>query len=114
MVIKQGQNNPEPPKDKLNPSQIQHENRHSDGVRCCFFQLCTDPPHAAFALRKAEAPFNLHAFAVLVVIEDLRRIVAGLLREDLRTVQEKLRCDAVDGLARADPVGDSVRFYISY
>ena len=46
-----------------------------------------------------------HAFSVLVVIEDLRRIVAGLLREDLRPVQEKLGFCAVDGLARPDPVG---------
>ena len=55
-----------------------------------------------------------HALSVLVVIEDLRRIRTGLLREDLRPVQEKLRRDAVDGFTRPDPVGDSVRFYISY
>lgn len=68
----------------LNPSEIQHENRHSDGVRCCFFQLCTNTSHAAFALGKTESSFNLHAFAFIYV-----RLFPVLIGHFLRSAESR-------------------------
>ena len=49
-------------KGALNPTEIQHENRHGDHMGSGFPQFCSNQSRAAFPLRQTKPALYFHAF----------------------------------------------------